>query len=261
MSTKKNTSDHKFPAPWRHHEPTEADEAEARRIIAMDGQLENPAKIYPYEFSEKERDSILDVLPDNAAEESKQAFLNHMAWAIGGYQFWMENPAERANYAKFYRELEKIRNYSDKLSASLSSLPIQFRERLDLGILMNLLRDPQFGQFPGKPRYWTADWSESFSRQLAAMHASADDVENHFKDKNKGGRSVDGRMTMLARETLAAYSTCFDEIPTKSKSHPFSKVLEVLAEIVGRYGAGVKSVFHYAGKVISEIETESSPPI
>lgn len=257
MNSKARTSEHKFPAPWRHQEPTQEDFDEARRIFEMDGQLENNFRIFPYDFSEQERNSIVKLLPDDVTEVATEEFLLHLGFAIGSYKHWDKYPPERANFTKFYRELDKIRNYSDKLANAISSLPTQFRERLDVGVCMGMLRNPLFGQFPGKPRYWTADWSGSFAYELATLRSVADEVEKRFKKKNKGGGDTDGQMTLLARAILTAYVTCFDEIPPITKSHPFARILNVVNSILGRHGADVFSVFHYVNKVISEVKSDS----
>lgn len=256
MNSRAKKSEHKFPAPWRHHEPAQADFDEARRISEMDGQLEGDDRIHPYIFSEQERDSIVKLLPDDAIAVAIEEFLLQLGLAIGSYKHWEKYPPERANFKKSYRELKKIRNYSDKLSQAISNLPTQFRERLDIGVCMGMLRDPLFGQFPGKPRYWTADWSSSFAFELATLQSVTDEVEKHFKKKNKGGGDTDVEMTLLARATLVAYVSCFDEIPPKTKSHPFAKILDVVTGISERHGSGVFSVFHYVDKVISEVKSE-----
>lgn len=257
MNQKDKRSDHKFPAPWRHHEPTKEDIAEAQRIIKMDGQLENDARIFPHEFSKQERDSIVRLVPSNATTIAIEEFLLHLGFAIGSYKHWDENPPVRANFKDFYRELGKIRNYSEKLSGAIKKLPLQFRERLDVGVGLGMLREPRFAKLPGKPRYWSADWSNSFSFELAVLQSVADDVEKHFKKKHKGGQTTDGKMSQLARETLIAYATCFDEIPPVTKSHAFVEILDIVTQIAGRHGAGVFSVMHYVDKVISEVRPES----
>ena len=261
MNSKARTSEHKFPAPWRHQEPTQADFDEARRISEMDGQLEGDDRIHPYIFSEQERNSIVKLLPDDAIEVAVEEFLLQLGFAIGSYKHWEKYPPERANFRNFYRELTKIRNYSDKLANAISNLPTQFRERLDVGVCMGMLRDPLFGQFPGKPRYWTADWSSSFAFELATLQSVTDEVEKHFKKKNKGGGDTDVEMTLLARATLVAYVSCFDEIPPVTESHPFTEILDIVTRIVGRYGAGVYSVMPYVDKVISEVRPKSEQQV
>jgi len=261
MNSKDKQSKHKFPAPWRHHEPTKADFDEAIRIFEMDGQLENDARIFPHQFSKQDRDSIVNLVPSDAKENAIEEFLVHLGFAIGSYKHWEKNPPERANFKEFYRDLGKIRKYSDKLSNAITKLPTQFRERLDVGVCMGMLRDPHFAKLPGKSRYWTADWSNSFAFELTTLQAVADDVERHFKEKNKGGSTTDGQMTQLARETLIAYATCFDEIPPVTESHPFTEILDIVTRIVGRHGAGVFSVMHYVDKVISEVRPESEQEV
>ena len=93
------------------------------------------------------------------------------------------------------------------------------------------------------------------------MHSVANEVERHFKEKNRGGVPTDGQMTQLARETLIAYATCFDEIPPVTESHPFTKTLDIVTRIVERHGAGVFSVMHYVEKVISEVRPESEQEV
>ncbi len=68
-------------------------------------------------------------------------------------------------------------------------------------------------------------------------------------------------MTQLARETLIAYTTCFDEIPPVTESHPFTIILNIVTRIVGRHGAGVFSVMHYVDKVISEVRPKSEQEV
>ncbi len=257
MNSEDKQSKHKFPAPWRHHEPTKEDFDEAMRIFEMDGQLENDARIFPHQFSEKDRDSIVKLVPSGATAAVIEEFLLHLRFAIGAYKHWDKNPPKTANFKRFYRELDKIRRYSEKLSGAIKKLPTHFRERLDVGVCIGMLRDPRFGKLPGKPRYWSADWSNSFAFELTTLQSVADDVEKHFKKKNKGGGTTDGQMTLLAREVLSAYSSCFDEIPPVTEAHPFTGILDIVTHIVGRYGAGVFSVMHYVGKVISEVRPES----
>ena len=257
MNGKDNRSDHKFPAPWRHHEPTQEDFAEARRIFEMDGQLENDAQVFRHEFSEKDRDSIVKLLPGDATAAVIGDFLRRLGFAIGSYQHWEKNPPARSSFKKFYRELNKIRSYSKKLSGAISNLPPQFRDRMDVGVCLGMLRDPRFTKLAGQSRYWTPDWSASFAFELSTLQLVADDVEKHFKKKNKGGMPTDGLMTQLSRETLVAYATSFDEIPPVTKSHPFTEILDIITRIVGRHGAGVFSVMHYVDKVISEARPES----
>lgn len=261
MNQKDSRSDHKFPAPCRHHEPTKEDFDEALRIFELDGQLENDAEILPHEFSEQQRDSILGVLPSSTADRAIDEFLVHLGFAVGSYKHWEKNPPERANFKDFYRELGKIRNYSDKLSNAIAKLPRQFRERLDVGVCVGMLRDPHFAKLPGKPRYWSADWSNSFAYELANLHSVANEVERHFKEKNRGGSTTDGLMTQLAYKTLIAYATCFDEIPPVTKSHPFTEILDIVTRVVGRHGAGVFSVMHYVDKVISEVRPKSEQEV
>jgi hypothetical protein len=261
MSDKPNRSDHKFPAPWRHHEPTQEDFDEALRIFQMDLQLENPNRIFPYKFAIEGRARIAECLPNDAPDGLIDDFLLHLGFAIGSYKHWEKNPLAHANFKKFYRELDKIRNYSDKLSNAITKLPTQFRERLDVGVCMGMLRDPHFAKLPGKPRYWSADWSNSFAYELATLHSVANEVERHFKGKNRGGSTTDGLMTQLARETLIAYTTCFDEIPPVTESHPFTKILDIVTCIVGRHGAGIFSVMHYVDKVILEVRPKSEQEI
>jgi hypothetical protein len=257
MSQKDKRSDHKFPAPGRHDEPTQEDFDEALRIYELDGQLENSCRIFPHEFSKQQRDAIVKLVPSNATESTTEEFLLYLGFAIGSYKHWEKNPLAHANFKKFYRELDKIRNYSDKLSNAITKLPPQFRERLDVGVCMGMLRDPHFAKLPGKPRYWSADWSNSFAFELTTLQSVADDVEKHFKKKNKGGGTTDAQMTLLAREVLTAYASCFNEIPPVTEAHPFTGILDIVTHIVGRYGAGVFSVMHYVGKVISEVRPES----
>jgi len=261
MNSKARTSEHKFPAPGRHHEPTQEDFDEALRIIELDGQLENSCRIFPHEFSKQERDAIVKFVPSNATESTTEEFLLHLGFAIGSYKHWEKNPLARANFKKFYRELDKIRNYSDKLSNAITKLPPQFRERLDVGVCMGMLRDPHFAKLPGKPRYWSADWSNSFAYELANLHSIANEVERHFKEKNRGGVQTDGLMTQLAYKTLIAYATCFDEIPPVTESHPFTKILNIVTRIVGRHGAEFFSVMHYVEKVILEVRPESEQEV
>ena len=258
MNDKRNRSDHKFPAPWRHHEPTQDDFDEALRIFQMDGQLENPDRIYPYEFSIEDRDRIVQCLPNDTPAETIDEFLLHLGFAIGSYKHWEANPPQETNFKKFYRELDKIRNYSEKLSRALTSLPPYFRERIDVGVCMGMLSDKRFAKLPGSPRYWAADWSNSFAAELLALATTSNEVEDHFKQKNKGGGATDSQMTLLARATLAAYADCFNEIPPVTDSHPFARILAEITQIVDRHGAGVFSVMHYVTKVIREVQPDSS---
>ncbi len=261
MNQKDKRSDHKFPAPWRHHEPTQDDFDEALRIFDVDEELENSCRIFPHEFSKQERDSIVNLVPSDAKENTIEELLVHLGFAIGSYKHWEKNPPERANFKDFYRELGKIRTYSEKLSNAIAKLPRQFRERVDVGVCVGMLRDPHFAKLPGKPRYWSADWSNSFAYELANLHSVANEVERHFKEKNRGGSATDGLMTQLAYKTLIAYATCFDEIPPVTKSHPFTKILEIVTRVVGRHGAGVFSVMHYVDKVILEVRPKSEQEI
>ncbi len=262
MKPKDKKPQHNFSRPSHDSLPPKEDYEEARRLFKIDGPIENPNEIFPHKFSASERDSILGLVPSNTTDDAKNEFLLHLGFAIGSYQYWRQSPPKRADFKRLYRELKKIRNYSSKMSAAITKLPIQFRERLDVGVGLSLLSKRNFADELDQPtRVWSADWSNSFTSELAILISVADDVEQHLKDKNTGGSPQDDQMTLLARKTLVAYASCFKELPPVTESHPFTKILKIVTRITGRHGAEFFSVMHYVDKVISEVRPNSKQEV
>ncbi|MDH3611972.1 MAG: hypothetical protein OEU90_07040 [Gammaproteobacteria bacterium] len=234
---------------------------QVKHLIGSDQPIDNPFEVVPHEFSGDELTRLHEVFPDGISEAQSKRFIEQLSNLVGIYHRLSDSADKEIPNSQARKELKALR----KSVASSHSLFVNLSSPLTRNIDIAVQHVQQMKEIESSGKsagyVWsfsapysdlTAEWVQSLTTHMEELVNALDLIESKLKS-NSGGAPVDRAMSYLANRVAVEYKKCFDQMPSNIEEMHFERILSVLAEIVGRHGAGVFSVMHFVRKGVDNL--------